>query len=137
MERYKIPYFSRNCSIQRTITNPFDIANNCNTSRAETTKKSIKYSYDSFSDNLSNEKGSRIFLQSPDKKETANITSSLESNKASGPNSRHSRILFLRRNYFSKQLTDLFYLSFMTDVFPSVLKTAKVVPFFKKDSKLD
>ena len=25
----------------------------------------------------------------------------------------------------------------MTDVFPSVLKTAKVVPFFKKDSKLD
>ena len=25
----------------------------------------------------------------------------------------------------------------MTDVFPSVLKTAKVVPVFKKDSKLD
>ena len=27
--------------------------------------------------------------------------------------------------------------SFMTSVFPSVLKTAKVVPVFKKDSKLD
>ena len=27
--------------------------------------------------------------------------------------------------------------SFMTGVFPSVLKTAKVVPVFKKDSKLD
>ena len=27
--------------------------------------------------------------------------------------------------------------SFLTGVFPSVLKTAKVVPVFKKDSKLD
>ena len=36
-----------------------------------------------------------------------------------------------------KQLADLFNLSFMTGVFPSVLKTAKVVPVLKKDSKLD
>ena len=36
-----------------------------------------------------------------------------------------------------KQLADLFNLSFMTGVFSSVLKTAKVVPVFKKDSKLD
>ena len=38
---------------------------------------------------------------------------------------------------FSKQLADLFNLSFMTGAFPSVLKTVKVVPVFKKDSKLD
>ena len=31
------------------------------------------------------------------------------------------------------QLADLFNVSFMTRVFPSVLKTAKVVPLFKKD----
>ena len=31
----------------------------------------------------------------------------------------------------------LLNLSFMTGVFPSVLKTAKVVPVFKKNSKLD
>ena len=36
-----------------------------------------------------------------------------------------------------KQLADLFNLSFTTVVFPSVLKTAKVVPVFLKDSKLD
>ena len=36
-----------------------------------------------------------------------------------------------------KQLADLFNLSLTTGVFPSVLKTAKVVPVFKKDSKLD
>ena len=34
-------------------------------------------------------------------------------------------------------MADLFNLSFITGVFPSVLKTAKVVPDFKKDSKLD
>ena len=36
-----------------------------------------------------------------------------------------------------KQLAGLFKFSFMAGVFPSVLKTAKVVPFFKKDWKLN
>ena len=47
------------------------------------------------------------------------------------------RILFLLKNEILKQLADLFNLSFMTVIFPSVLETAKVVPVFKKDSKLD
>ena len=34
-------------------------------------------------------------------------------------------------------MADLFNLSFITGVFPSALKTAKVVPVFKKNSKLD
>ena len=34
-------------------------------------------------------------------------------------------------------MADLLNLSFMTGFFSSVLKTAKVVPLFKKDSKLD
>ena len=34
-------------------------------------------------------------------------------------------------------MADLFNLSFMIGVFPSTIKTAKVVPIFKKDSKLD
>ena len=34
-------------------------------------------------------------------------------------------------------MADLLNLSFMTGVFPFVLKTAKVVPVFKKDSKLN
>ena len=84
-----------------------------------------------------NENGSTIFLQPTDKEEIANIISCLNSNKASGPNSIPYRILFLLKNDISKQLADLFNLSFMTGVFPSVLKTAKVVPVFKKDSKLD
>ena len=123
-----------------TITNPCDIANSFNNyfaSIAETTKRSIKYAHKHFSDYLSNENSGIIFLQPTDKEEIANIISSLNSNKASGPNSIPYRILFLLKNEVSKHLADLFNLSFMTGVFPSVMKTAKVIPAFKKDSKLD
>ena len=81
---------------------------------------------------LSNESDSTIFLQPTDKEEIANIISSLNSNKASGPSSIPYRILFLLKNEILKQLADLFNLSFTTGVFPSVLKTAKVVLVFKK-----
>ena len=119
-----------------TVTNPYDIANtfnNCFVSIAETTRKTTKYSHKHFSDYLSNENSSTISLQPTDKEEIANIISSLGSNKASGPNSIPYRILFLLKNEISKQLTDLFNLSFMTCVFTSELKTAKVLPVFKKD----
>ena len=81
-----------------TITNPYDTANTFNNyfaSIAETTKRSIKYSHKHFSGYLSNESSSTIFLQPTDKEEVANIISSLNSNKASGPNSIPYRILFL------------------------------------------
>ena len=99
-----------NCDI---ITNPYDIANTFNNyfaSIAETTKKSIKYSHK----HLSNESSSTIFLQPTDKEEAANMISSLNSNKASGPNSIPYRILFLLKNEISQQLADFFNLSFMT-----------------------
>ena len=61
-----------------TITNPYDIANTFNNyfaSITETTKKSIKYSHKYFSDDLSNESISVLFLQPTDKEEIANISS--------------------------------------------------------------
>ena len=67
-----------------TITYPYDIVNTFNNyfaSIADTMKKSIKYSHNY----LSNETSSTIFLQPTDKEEIANIISSLNSNKASGP----------------------------------------------------
>ena len=84
--------------------------NNYFASIAETTKRSIKYPLKHFSDNLSNESSSTIFLQPTDKEEVANIISSLNSNKASGPNSIPYRILFPLKNEISKQLVDLFNL---------------------------
>ena len=89
------------------ITNPYDIANSFNNyfvSIAETT----------------------------DKEEIANSISSLNSNKTSAPNSIPDRILFLLKNEISKQLGDLLNLSLTTCVFPSVLKTEKVVPVYSK-----
>ena len=47
------------------------------------------------------------------------------------------RILFLLKNEILKKLADLFNLSFTTGVFPSVVKTVKVAPVFKKGSRLD
>ena len=123
-----------------TLTNPYDIANTFNNyfaSIAETTKKSVKYSHKHFSDYLANKNGNTIFLQPTDKDEIADIISSLNSDKAFGPNSIPYRMLYLLKNEILKQLPDLFNLAFMTGVFPLVLKTAKVVPVFKKDSKLD
>ena len=52
-----------------STTNPYDIANSFNNyfaSIAETTKNPIKYSYKYFSDYLSNENSSTIFLEPTD-----------------------------------------------------------------------
>ena len=62
---------------------------------AKTTKKNIKYQYKHFSDCLSYQTSKTIFLQRTDKEEIANIISSLDSNKASCPNSIPYRTLFL------------------------------------------
>ena len=86
------------------------------------------FTYKHSSDYLSNESDSTIFLQPTDKEEIANIIFSLDSRKASDPSSIPYRILFLLIHDISKELADLFNLSFMTGVFSSVLKTAKVNP---------
>ena len=67
------------------------------------------------------------------KEEIGNIICTLNSNKTSCPNSIPYRILFLLKNEISMQLEDLFNASFVTGIFPLVLKTTKVVLVFKKD----
>ena len=57
-------------------------------------KKVLNYFTEHFLDYLANENGSTIFLQPSDKEETANIISSLNSCKASGPNGTYYRTLF-------------------------------------------
>ena len=66
-----------------------------------------------------------------------NITSSLDSNKSTGPNSIPTNILKLLKNDISTQFSDIFNVSFSTGVFTSILKIAKVIPIHKKQSKLD
>ena len=96
-----------------TTTSSYDTANTFNNyfaSVAETMKQRIKYSHKHFSDYLGNQNGSTIFLQPTSIEEIAKIISSLNSNKASNPNSIPYRILFLLKNEILKQLTDLFNL---------------------------
>ena len=127
MERNQIPYFSKTCSIQCTY---HTISLFLSLSLAPSPSLSLSLP-------LSLSPSSTIFLQPTDKKEIANMVSSLNFYKAFGPNSVPYRILFLVKNKILKQLGDLFSLNLMTCFFPSVFKTGKVVPVFKKDSKLD
>ena len=78
-----------------------------------------------------------IFIELTDSEEIANIISSLNINKACGPFSIPNKVLILLKQDISLKLVDLFNLSFSSGSFPSILKTAKVVPVFKKGSKLD
>ena len=117
-----------------TITNPCEIANVFNNyfaSVADTAKQNINYSHKYFSEYLKHHCNNSIFIQPKDSEEIANIISSLNMNKASGPFSISNKILILLKQDISKQFADLFSLSFSSGSFPSILKTAKVVPVFK------
>ena len=58
-------------------------------------------------------------------------------NKSVGPNSIPIIILKLLKNNISSHLADIFNIPFSTEVFPTILKVAKVVSVNKKDSKLN
>ena len=125
---------------ENTTTNPCEIANVFNNyfaSVAETAKQNINYSHKHFSEYLKHQCNNSTFIQPTDREEIANIISSLNINKTCGSFSIPNKILILLKYDTSKQLADLFNLSFSSGSFPSILKTAKVVPVFKEGSKLD
>ena len=95
-------------------------------------KDSCKY----FSDHLNNQCNNSILIQPTNSEEIAILISTLNMNKSSGPNSIHYKILNLLKKYIPKQLADLFNLFFIRCL-SSLLKVTKVVPVYKKDSKLD
>ena len=65
------------------------------------------------------------------------IISSNYDNKFSGPNSTPTRTLKLLKKDISKQLTDIFNLSFSSRVYPTPLKIANVIPIHKKTQNLN
>ena len=65
------------------------------------------------------------------------IIPSLDISKPNGTRSVPNKLLKLLKNDISEQLAILFNLSFTTSTFPTILITAKVIPIYKKDSKLD
>ena len=104
---------------------------------AEKTKSSIKFLPKHYTEYLSNTNTNAFFLTPTDKKEISFIISSLDFLKSFGPNSIPVKILKLLKNDISQQLSDIFNMSFLTGQFSSVLKTAKIIPIHKKQSKVD
>ena len=67
-----------------------------------------------------------------------NVISSLDSNKLNGPNNIPIKVSELLKNDIYSELSEIFNISFSIGLsFPSILKTAKIIPVHKKDSKLD
>ena len=86
---------------------------------------------------MSSEINYSFLITSRNKEEFYKIITSLNSNKPSGPKSIPTKVLHLLQDQISNHLVSICNLSFSTGVFPAILKTAKVIPIHKKNSKLE
>ena len=84
---------------------------------------------------MSSEINDSFVITSTSKEEIYNLIS-LNSNESCGPNSIPTKNLHLQ-DQISNHLATICNLSFTTGVFPAILKTAKVIPIRKKNSKLE
>ena len=100
-------------------------------------KSSIKHSRNKFFGFLPQININSFFINPTDKTESKKIILSLDPLKSIGPSSIPTKILKLMSNDISIQFAELYSLSFIEGAFSSILKTCKVVPVYKKDSKLN
>ena len=125
---------------EKYINDPVSIANTFNnffTSVAEIVHSKIKFSNKSFKKFLSSEINDSFLITSTNKEEIYKIITSPNSNKSCGPNSIPTKVLHLLQDQIPNHLATICNLSFSTGVFPAILKTAKVIPIHKKNSKLE
>ena len=130
-------YINNNCEIS---SDPITISNKFNdyfSNVAKNARNNIPHSSKHFSEFLKNKNDKSFFISPTTEKEIILCISSLNSNKSSGPFSIPLKILQLVKNDIAKPLAEIINLSFSTGQFPSKLKTAKVIPIFKKDSPLE
>ena len=118
-----------------TITNPSDIANAFNNYFAKfaiNIQSSIRFSKKKYYDYLPPLNIELFFLTPTDSTKVSNIIFSLNQNKSDGPHSIPIKILKLLNKDISDQLAILFNQSFSSGIFPSILKTSKIIPIYKK-----
>ena len=123
-----------------TITNPSDIANAFNNYFAKVAiniQSSIRFSKKKYYHYLPPLNIESFYLTPTDSTEVSNIIFSLNQNKSDGPNSIPIKILKLLNKDISDQLAILFDQSFSSGIFPSIMKTSKIFPIYKKSSKLE
>ena len=90
-----------------------------------------------FSDFLSEPLQSNVFLTPTLPDEIQEIIKSLNSKKATGPNSISKKVLKVFSKTISVPLANLINLSFECGIFPVSLKVANVTPIHKKGGSLD
>ena len=78
-----------------------------------------------------------FIITATNKEEIYKIISSLNSNKSCEPNSIQTKVLHLLQDRILNHLATHCNLSFSKGVLPAILKTAKVIPIHKKNSKLE
>ena len=123
---------NENIDNHETMANIFD---NYFSTIGEKTQAKIKQLHKKYTDYLTNENPDTFFPSPTDKEEIKFILSSLDINKSTGPYSIPSKVLNKLNNEILEQLVDLFNLSFPTGTFTTLLKTAKIIPIHKRDSK--
>ena len=122
------------------INDPVSIANtfkNFFISVAKIVYSKIKLWNKSFKNFLSPEINDSFLITSSNKKEIYKVISSFNSNKSCGPNSIPTNVLHFLQDQISNHLATICNLSFSTGVFPAILKIVKVIPIYKKNSKLE
>ena len=115
-----------------TLTKLEDIANAFNKyfiNISRTIQSTIKFSRSKCHDFLPDIDINSFIIKPVDKTEMQNILS-LNPLKAVDPNSVPTKILKLLSSDISNQLSELFKLSFLLGVFPSILKSSKIIPIF-------
>ena len=122
------------------ITNPSDIVNAFNNHFAKVAidiQFSIRFSKKQYYDYLLPLNIESFFLTPTDSAKVSNIIFSLNQSNSDEPNSIPIKILKLLNKDVSDHLAILFNQSFSSGIFPSILKTSKIIPIYKKGSKLE
>ena len=86
---------------------------------------------------MSSEINSSFIKTSTNKEEIYKIILSHNTNKSCGPSRIPTKVLHLLQDEISNHLATICNLSFSTGIFPAILRTAKVIPTHKNNSKLE
>ena len=110
--------------------------NNFFTSAGKEMQDSISRTKSNFKNYLKTRNPNNFVLSPTTPKEISDIIQTLKLNKSTGPNSSSLKILKSIKGITLVPLCELINKSFTSSVFPSMCKIAKIVPIFKRESRL-
>ena len=123
------------------LTEPYDIANLFNDFYINVAEKILekrKYPGNKHFTHYLHTNNPHSFLALPTTpNEIEDLIALLNENKSTGPNSIPNKIIKQISDCISVPISDLCNNSFVSGIYPEILKCSKVIPIHKKDSKLD